>query len=95
MIPQILLDIQRAFIRKAITTKRNQLLFEKLVKLSKVRGVDLWTTVRRSPAMFLLPPEMVATPRYDTLAKDGGFPIRTRAFGVDEVHLCNFWGEKF
>ncbi|KAK7688667.1 hypothetical protein QCA50_008205 [Cerrena zonata] len=65
------------------------------VSEARIQGVNLWTTARKDATMILLSPEMIATPGYDTLIEDEGFTNCTRAFGVDEVHLCNFWGEKF
>ncbi|KAI0753497.1 P-loop containing nucleoside triphosphate hydrolase protein, partial [Daedaleopsis nitida] len=58
-------------------------------------GQKLWDRAVRGVAMILLSPEMLASPSFETLVQNRTFASRVCALGVDEVHLCNSWGERF
>lgn len=45
--------------------------------------------------MILLSPEMLSSDGFESLLQKREFSSRLCALGVDEVHLCNSWGDSF
>lgn len=59
------------------------------------QGENLWITACSGITMILLSPEMLSTDGFESLVQDQTFWNRVCALSVDEVHLCNSWGEDF
>ncbi|EIW62771.1 P-loop containing nucleoside triphosphate hydrolase protein [Trametes versicolor FP-101664 SS1] len=62
---------------------------------ARLEGRDIWEDVVDDTAMILLSPEMLSSDVFETLLQKKDFSSRLCALGVDEVHLCNSWGEAF
>ncbi|KAI0348994.1 P-loop containing nucleoside triphosphate hydrolase protein [Trametes cingulata] len=60
-----------------------------------LEGRNLWEGVVTKSAMILLSPEMLSSDSFESLLQKRKFSSRLCALGVDEVHLCNSWGESF
>lgn len=60
-------------------------------------GSDIWDSdsIVGEAAMILLSPEMLSSDGFESLLQKKDFTSRLCALGVDEVHLCNSWGEAF
>lgn len=64
---------------------------------ARVGGSEIWDSesVVAEAAMILLSPEMLSSDGFESLLQKKDFTSRLCALGVDEVHLCNSWGEAF
>ncbi|KAI0745744.1 P-loop containing nucleoside triphosphate hydrolase protein, partial [Earliella scabrosa] len=58
------------------------------------RDTDIWEDVVNAH-VILLSPEQLTTSGFNKLMDDPTFQNRVVAFGVDEVHLLNSWGQTF
>jgi superfamily II DNA helicase RecQ len=61
---------------------------------AQLRHENLWEEVTTGPSMLFMAPEQLASPGFNSLAKeDGEFADRLCAIAIDEVHLLNTWGK--